>query len=67
MNLLHLNMDKTNFMHFKTKHSHNTDLLINYGNVNITSRSEIKFLGLTLDNLLHWKLHINNIFSKLSK
>jgi hypothetical protein len=36
MNLLHLNMDKTNFMHFKAKHSRNTDLLLNYGNVNIT-------------------------------
>jgi hypothetical protein len=60
-------MDKTNFMHFKTKHSHNTDLLINYGNVNITSRSDIKFLGLTFDNLLNWKVHIDNILSKLSK
>jgi hypothetical protein len=45
MDLLHLNMDKINFMHFKTKDSRNTDLLINYGNVNATSRSEIKFLG----------------------
>jgi hypothetical protein len=116
-NLLHLNMDKTNFMHFKTEHSRNTgllsrplqpsgvevhtrdlhadlsiavflaclqstplfwsplltfssrntDLLINYGNVNVTSRFEVKFLGLTLDNLLNWKVHIDNIFSKLSK
>jgi hypothetical protein len=51
-NLLSLNLDKTNFMHFKTINSRNIDFLINYGNVNIISRSYTKFLGLTLDNLL---------------
>jgi hypothetical protein len=65
-NLLSLNLDKTNFMHFKTKSSRNIDFLINYGNANITSRSDIKFLGLTLDNRLNCKAHIDNIFSKLS-
>jgi hypothetical protein len=66
-NLLSLNLDKTNFMHFKTKNSHNIDFLINYGTANITSRPDIKFLGLTLDNRLNWKAHIDNIFSKLSR
>jgi hypothetical protein len=65
-NLLPLNLFKTNFMHFKTKNSHNIDFLIKYGNENITVSSDIKFLGLTLDNLLNWKAHIDNIFSKLS-
>jgi hypothetical protein len=41
--------------------------IINYRNINVTSRSDIKFLGLTLDNVLNWKVHIDNIFSKLSK
>jgi hypothetical protein len=66
-NLSALNLDKTNFMHFQTKNSHNIDFLINYGNANITSRPDIKFLGLTLDNQLNWKTHIDNIFCKLSR
>jgi hypothetical protein len=66
MNLLSLNLDKTNFVHFKTKNSRNIDFLINYGNVHVTSRTDMKFLGLTLDNLLNWKVHIDNSFSKLS-
>ena len=31
------------------------------------SRPDIKFLGLTLDNQLNWKAHIDNTFSKLSR
>jgi hypothetical protein len=66
-NLLSLNLDKANFIHFKTKNSHNINFLINYGNANITPRPDIKFLGLTLDNRLNWKAHIDNIFPKLSR
>jgi hypothetical protein len=51
-NLLYLNLDKTNFTHFKTKNPRNIDFLMNYGNGNITLSSDTKFLGLTLDNLL---------------
>jgi hypothetical protein len=65
-NLISLNLDKTNFMHFKTKNLGNIDFLINYGNANIISRSYTKFLGLTLDNLLNWKALIDTIYSKLS-
>jgi hypothetical protein len=66
MNLLSLNLDKTNFVLFKTKNSTNIELSINYGNVNVISRTDITFLGLTLDNFLNWKVHIDNLFSKLS-
>jgi hypothetical protein len=65
-NLLSLNLDNTNFMHFKTKNSRNIDFLINCGNAYIISRSYTKLLGLTLDNLLNWKANIDTIYSKLS-
>jgi hypothetical protein len=53
-------------MLFKTKNSPNIDFSINYRNVNVISRTDIKFLGLTSDNFLNWKVHIDNLFSKLS-
>jgi hypothetical protein len=64
-NLLSLNLDKTHLMYFKTKNSCNIDFLINFGNY-VTSRYDIKFLGLTLDNQLNWKVHTDILFSKLS-
>jgi hypothetical protein len=36
-NLLSLNLDKTHFMHFKTKNSSYIDFLINYCNTYVTS------------------------------
>jgi hypothetical protein len=66
MNLLSLNLYKTNFVLFKIKNSPNIDLSINYVNVNVISRTDIKFLGVTSDNFLNWKVHIDNLFSKLS-
>jgi hypothetical protein len=37
----------------------------NYGNTNVTLY-DIKFLGLTLDNQLNWKVHIDTLFYKFS-
>jgi hypothetical protein len=65
-NLLSLNLDKTHFMHFKTKNSCYIDFLINYGNTNVTSWYNIKFLGLTLDNQFNWRVHTDTLLSKLS-
>jgi hypothetical protein len=65
-NLLSLNLDETHFMYFKTKNSRYIDFLIHYGNTNVTSRHDFKFLGLTLDNELNWRVHIDTLFSKLS-
>jgi hypothetical protein len=65
-NLLFLNLDKTRFMHFKTKNSCYVDFLLHYGNRYVTSRHDIKFLRLTVGNQLNWKVHIDNLFSKFS-
>jgi hypothetical protein len=65
-NFFILDFQQTNIMHFKRKNSHNIEFLINYGTKNVTQISFIKFLGLTSDGAIDWKMHIVNIFSKLS-
>jgi len=65
-NLLSLNLDKTHFVHFVTKNSSSIDLNIMHGNNKIANVYNTKFLGLTLDNTLSWRTHINTIIPKLS-
>jgi len=65
-NLLSLNLDKTHFIHFVTKNSSLIDFNIIHGNKKIANVYNTKFLGLTLDNTLSWRTHINTIIPKLS-
>ena len=65
-NLLSLNLDKTHYMQFVTKNSSVVDLKIIHGSNNITNTCSTKFLGITLDNTLSWKTHIDTIIPKLS-
>jgi hypothetical protein len=65
-NLISLNWKKTHFMHFTTKNNLFTTFDIIYKDKKLTKVYSIKFLGLTLDNLLLWKKHIEAIVPKLS-
>jgi len=66
-NLLSLNLDKTHFIQFVTKNSSSVDFNIMYGNNKIANVYNTKFLGLTLDNTLSWRTHIDTvIIPKLS-
>jgi hypothetical protein len=65
-NLLSLNFDKTNFIEFITKNSFHIDVNIGCDNKLIYSTSNLKFLGLIIDNTLTWKGHIEMIVPKLS-
>jgi len=65
-NLFSLNLDKTHFIHFVTKNSSSTDLNIMHGNKKIANVYNTKFLGLTLDNTLSWRIHIDTTVPKLS-
>ena len=65
-NLLSLNLDKTHFIHFITKSSSSIDFNIVHGNKKIANVYNTKFLGLTLDNTLSWRTHIDTIIPKLS-
>ena len=53
--MLSVNLDKTHFIHF-----------IIHGNKKIANVYNTKFLGLTLDNTLSWRTHIDTIIPKLS-
>jgi hypothetical protein len=49
LNLLSLNFDTTNFIHYKTKNTHNVDIVIQYGNRHISNIAYTKLVGITLD------------------
>jgi hypothetical protein len=65
-NLICLNWEKTHFMQFTTKNYFFSNFDIIYKNKKLTTADSIKFLGLTLDNSLSWKKHIEAIVPKLS-
>ena len=61
-----LNWEKTHFMHFTTKNNSFSNFDIMYKDKKLTTVNSIKFLGLTLDNSLSWKKHIEATVPKLS-
>ena len=65
-NLLSVSLDKTHYMQFVIKNSSLIDFNIMRGNKKIVNICNTKFLGLTLDNTLSWKTHIDTIIPKLS-
>ena len=67
LNKLSLNLDKTNYIIFgkKSDYQEKTKLCIN--NKEITRVSDIKFLGVLVDNSLTWKKQIEYIENKVSK
>jgi hypothetical protein len=65
-NLLSLNLDKTHIIQFVTKNSSSIDFNIMYGNKKIANVYNTKLLGLTLNNTLSWRIHIDTIIPKLS-
>ena len=64
--LLPLNLDKTHFIQFVTKNSSSIDFNIMHRNKKLANIYNTKFLGLTLDNTLSWRTHIDTILPKLS-
>jgi hypothetical protein len=51
---------------FVSKNSSSIDFNIEYGNNKIGNVYNTKFLGLTLENTLSWRTHIDTIVPKLS-
>jgi hypothetical protein len=65
-NMLSLNFDKA-CMKFSAKQDYINKLSIQYGNNRLLELNEVKFLGMTLDNIISWKKHIESITGKLNK
>jgi hypothetical protein len=55
------------FTKFSTKQDYINKLNIEYGNKNLLELNEATFLGMTLDNIITWKKHIELIIGKLNK
>jgi len=66
VNQLILNYNKTNYLQFNMKNSWDCKLKPNYRGNCIKSSSYTKFLGLTMDDSLSWKAHIDQMMSKLN-
>ena len=66
-NKMTLNTDKTSFTIFKSNRLAIPNLPneIEFLNTKINRSSQIKFLGLLLDENLTWEYHINNVCNKL--
>jgi len=66
-NGLTLNMEKTNMIKFFTNHLLNNQQQCPTDNCLINEVTNIRFLGLELDNNMNWKNHVAKILPKLSR
>jgi hypothetical protein len=66
INLLSLNLNKTNYVHFLSKSITKFNINVNYKDVQINNTHHTKFLGLILDKTLSWKDQTNQLVTKLS-
>jgi len=62
-NLLSINFNKTHYIQFTTNNKPNTNIKITYDNKQITTISNIKFLGIIINDTINWKYHtsLNNL------
>jgi hypothetical protein len=54
-------------MHFLTKYNLTNKLYIEYDNKLLLESNEVKFFGITLENIMSWEKHIDTITGKLNK
>ena len=66
VNSLSINVEKTHYIQFKTKNKPMPDINIVCDNKSITPATDIKFLGIYLQDSINWSCHIDYIIPKLS-
>jgi len=64
-NLLTLNLNKTQYLEFRSKNYYNVDTLITCDQRCVDSTSETKFLGLSINETLSWKQHIEQMLIQM--
>ena len=69
VNKLSLNLKKTKFMLFHTHQQKIDDFIpeLNIGNVTLERVNNFNFLGLTINENMSWKPHVNTLCNKISK
>ena len=58
--------EKNYFIHFKSRNNPTIDMKISYNNKLIPNALSTKFLGLTIDSVLSWRIHIHHLTTKLN-
>ena len=69
-NYLHINISKSKFIHFVSPRSNaklDNTVSITFNKNSLNQVSEIKFLGVIIDEKLNWKRHISTLTSKISR
>ena len=67
-NVLSLNVQKTNFMHFKGRKScHNQRIDIKLDGISIERQTCTKFLGVYINDKLTWNDHVNHVAIPISR
>jgi len=64
-NNITMNFNKTQYVEFRTKNYYNVNTQIQSDQKSITNSTEIKFLGLIIDDTLSWKQHIEHIVNRM--
>lgn len=67
LNNLTINLTKTHLINFKQRNNNPLNFNISYDGNLIKEVVTTKFLGLTMDNKLTWKPHIENLIIKLNQ
>ena len=68
VNKLSLNIDKTNFIIFKSPQHFSSDSInTKIGNLSVKKTCYVKFLGVLLDENLSWKYHLIELSKKLAR
>jgi hypothetical protein len=65
-NYISLHFGKTHYAHFKTRNSPYIDMKIAFNYKLILNALSTKFLGLTFDGMLSWRMHIDHPATKLA-
>jgi hypothetical protein len=65
-NLLTINLEKTCFLQFQIKNSKMLNIQVGYQNNQISSNTNVSFLGLKIDDFLTWKDYIDVLIDKLN-
>ena len=66
-NKLTLNIEKSNFCVFYHKRTRHFNFNIKFGDLLLLEKTNVKYLGLIIDNKLSWNCHISSVLGKISK